>query len=414
VPSAGGTPNFEVQTAGGCAWTAASSAPWISIAAGAGGSGTGTVRLSIPANAGPARSGTVTAGGQAFTVTQEGGCSIALGATSQQVPAGGGSGSVDVTAAAGCAWSAETQAPWISITEGASGSGNGAVRFSVAPNGGGPRNGTLAIGGRTFTVNQAGGCSYTIAPEAQNVPDSGGSVAVAVTTAPECAWTATPHVPWITVASGGSGSGPAQVQLAVASNPEAQRTGTVTIAGRTFTVVQGAGCLYGVSPNPVVVAAAGGPAELQLTTAPTCTWAVRPSEPWITVVSASSGTGPGTIQMAIEANAGPLRNGSIAIESASVPVRQESGCTYTLSAPSVAVPPTGGPGSVIVQSGGGCPWEATSTVPWIVVTSERTGVGTQPVQFTVESNATGAQRVGTITVAVPGASPLTFTITQGM
>jgi hypothetical protein len=69
---------------------------------------------------------------------------------------------------------------------------------------------------------------------------------------------------------------------------------------------------------------------------------------------------------------------------------------------------------VIVQSGGGCPWEATSTVPWIVVTSERTGVGTQPVQFTVESNATGAQRVGTITVAVPGASPLTFTITQGM
>jgi hypothetical protein len=163
-----------------------------------------------------------------------------------------------------------------------------------------------------------------------------------------------------------------------------------------------------------VAAAAGGPTELQLTTAPTCTWTARPSEPWIAITSAASGIGPATIQIAIEANPGPLRNGSIAIGSASVPVRQESGCIYMLSAPSATVPSTGGPGTVTVQSGAGCPWEAASTVPWIVVTSERSGAGTQPVQFTVEPNTTGAQRVGTITIAVPGATPLTFTITQGI
>jgi hypothetical protein len=76
------------------------------------------------------------------------------------------------------------------------------------------------------------------------------------------------------------------------------------------------------------------------------------------------------------------------------------------------MPPTGGPGTVTVQSGGGCPWEAASTVPWIVVTSERAGTGTRPVQFAVESNTTGAQRVGTITIDAPGATRLTFTITQ--
>ena len=55
-------------------------------------------------------------------------------------------------------WSATTA--WITITSGPSGTGNGQVVFSVAPNQATtPRTGTLTIPGRTFTVTQAAGAS---------------------------------------------------------------------------------------------------------------------------------------------------------------------------------------------------------------------------------------------------------------
>lgn len=43
-------------------------------------------------------------------------------------------GSVSVTAGTGCAWSATSNASWITITSGASGTGNGTVGYSVAAN----------------------------------------------------------------------------------------------------------------------------------------------------------------------------------------------------------------------------------------------------------------------------------------
>jgi hypothetical protein len=414
VPASGGARNFDVQAAGGCGWTATSNTPWISIAGGASGSGNGTVRLTVESNAGPERSGTVTAGGRTFTVNQEGDCAFALGGSSQQMPAAGGSGSVTVTAAGGCAWTASSQASWLSITEGSSGTGSGVVRFAASENAGPPRSGTLLVGGRTFTVNQEGGCAYSIAPEQQSVDAGGGMATVIVTAAAECAWTAAANVPWITVESGSTGSGSGRVQLSVAANPEGQRTGTATIAGRTFTVTQTTGCLYGISPDPVAVNAAGGPVALQLTTAPTCAWSVAAAVPWITIAPPETGNGSGTIQIVVGSNTGPARSGSIAVASRTVAVSQEAGCTYSLSAPGQSMPAVGGPGTVTIQAGGGCPWVATSNAAWVVISSERSGSGTQALQFTVEPNGTGAPRVGTITFTAPGQTPLTFTINQEM
>jgi len=67
----------------------------------------------------------------------------------------GGTGSVAVNAsAASCAWTAASNVPWVTVTAGASGSGNGTVNFTVADNPGGDRTGTLTIAGQTFTVTQ--------------------------------------------------------------------------------------------------------------------------------------------------------------------------------------------------------------------------------------------------------------------
>jgi hypothetical protein len=61
-----------------------------------------------------------------------------------------------VTTTAGCAWTATSNASWITITNGASGTGTGTVMFTVAVNLGGSRTGTLTVAGQTATVQQAG------------------------------------------------------------------------------------------------------------------------------------------------------------------------------------------------------------------------------------------------------------------
>src|SRR5207244_2107025 len=78
-PAAGAAgQTFQVQTSAGCNWTAVSNDAWITVTAGASGTGTGTVTYTVAANSGPQRVGTITAGGQTFTVTQAAGCTYQL------------------------------------------------------------------------------------------------------------------------------------------------------------------------------------------------------------------------------------------------------------------------------------------------------------------------------------------------
>jgi hypothetical protein len=91
------------------------------------------------------------------TINQDSGCQISLNPPSQVAAVGSGSGSVAVTAGAGCAWTAVSGAAWIAVTAGASGSGNGTVQFTFEANTTGmPRSGTITIGGQQFTITQAG------------------------------------------------------------------------------------------------------------------------------------------------------------------------------------------------------------------------------------------------------------------
>jgi Zn-dependent metalloprotease len=84
-------------------------------------------------------------------------CTFSINPTSASFASTGGTGSVSVTASAGCNWTAVSNATFITITGGASGTGNGTVSYSVAINAGTTsRTGTMTIAGQTFTVTQAG------------------------------------------------------------------------------------------------------------------------------------------------------------------------------------------------------------------------------------------------------------------
>jgi hypothetical protein len=55
-----------------------------------------------------------------------------------------------------CAWSAASNNEWIRMTAGTSGAGSGLVQFTVTPNGGAARMGSLTIAGQRYEVLQSG------------------------------------------------------------------------------------------------------------------------------------------------------------------------------------------------------------------------------------------------------------------
>jgi hypothetical protein len=151
----GATP-IAVATVAGCTWAATSNATWITIASGASGNGNGAVTVTIAANSGAARAGTLTVAGQTVTINQATGCVYSVTPTSLSVTRDGtGVVPIVVSTVAGCGWTAVSSAPWITITAGASGSGAGTVAIAVASNAGAMRSGTLTVAGATVTVDQA-------------------------------------------------------------------------------------------------------------------------------------------------------------------------------------------------------------------------------------------------------------------
>ena len=63
---------------------------------------------------------------------------------------------MNVVAGAGCGWWATSNASWITVSAGASGSGNGAVTLGATANTlTTARAGTVTVAGITFTLNQA-------------------------------------------------------------------------------------------------------------------------------------------------------------------------------------------------------------------------------------------------------------------
>jgi hypothetical protein len=158
VSAAAATGSIPVTSS--CAWTAASSASFITITSGTSGSGNGSVNYSIAANTGATRAGSIQIGTAIVNFAQSGalapvGCTVTLSATTAKINSSGGSVNIDVTAASTCGWTAASNSSF--LTASANATGNGTVVISAPANPGAPRTGTVTIGGQTVTVTQDGG-----------------------------------------------------------------------------------------------------------------------------------------------------------------------------------------------------------------------------------------------------------------
>jgi all-beta uncharacterized protein len=101
---------------------------------------------------------TTTPSSTTTTTTTPAPCAFAIAFTTTNANGGGDTLTVNVGASAPtCAWTAVSNASFITIKSGASGTGNGSVVLTIAPNSGSARSGTVTIAGQTFTINQPAG-----------------------------------------------------------------------------------------------------------------------------------------------------------------------------------------------------------------------------------------------------------------
>lgn len=91
---------------------------------------------------------------------------------------------------------------------------------------------------------EPGTCAWTISATSQTVDANGGSGSVNVTCGSGCKWTASSNAEWITLNGNPFGAGNGSINFTAAPNPgPGARTGTIAIAGQTFTVTQSAPAL---------------------------------------------------------------------------------------------------------------------------------------------------------------------------
>ncbi|MFN7936909.1 MAG: BACON domain-containing protein [Bryobacteraceae bacterium] len=105
-----------------------------------------------------ARSATLTIAGNAFTIQQAGAdCSTSTNQSTASAPASGATLTVNVTATSNaCTWSTTGMPSWITVTSGATGTGNGVVILQVQPNTSAlPRGVTILVAGNGFNITQS-------------------------------------------------------------------------------------------------------------------------------------------------------------------------------------------------------------------------------------------------------------------
>ena len=312
----------------------------------------------------------------------------------------GGTGTMRVTTNPECTWSAQSEAPWVTLTPPMNGQGEGTVQFTVGANGlPSSRSTAIKVEDQRLQISQDGRpCEFRLSSTLETVDPAGGERTVRVpTTSAQCRWTATSDVPWITIVSGREGDDSGVVTFRVEPLSGPQRAGTLTIAGQTVRVQQGAGCSYSVGAEVLNVGAAGGTTEVAVSAPVGCTWTAQSGVPWITLTRGATGSGSGVVVLQVAATDGSTRTGTVTVAGRTMRV-QQGGCNYTVGTDALNFGAAGGPGEVAVQAPAGCTWTAQSAVPWITLTRGATGSGPGVVTLQVASTD-GPARTGTVTIA---------------
>ncbi|MCU1382794.1 MAG: Serine/threonine kinase associate protein KapC [Acidobacteria bacterium] len=272
----------------------------------------------------------------------------------------GGTGTIAVTAGSGCAWTATSGATFVTITQGASGTSNGSVAFTVAANAGADRTAILTIAGSTVSLTQRAATSTptgTLSAPTAKAPVGGVAVdpgrptlvvnnaAATGTVGPvtyrfEISDTSSfPADPVRTFTVDGVAQGSGTTGWVVNHDLGANvlwywharaTTGTVTTAySATDTFNTGTSCTFALSPSSAAVGLSAATGTITVTTTSACSWTATSNDAFITVTTGASGAGTGTLSYTVAANSGAARTGTLTIAGQTFTVAQAGSSSST-------------------------------------------------------------------------------------
>jgi hypothetical protein len=173
------------------------------------------------------------------------GCTYSVNQASFSLGSGGGSGTVNVTAGAGCPWIAVTpdssRVVLNPATGGVIGSGNGSVKFSVSADTNTNDSGSVSlftVAGQIISVTQTAPCAISLASNGITIGPGAISSADVFVNGGSCNWTTYTTTPWISNA-GSNSFGNGVVPYSVQPNLTAvTRTGVIYVGPQVFTITQ--------------------------------------------------------------------------------------------------------------------------------------------------------------------------------
>jgi hypothetical protein len=251
-------------------------------------------------------------------------------------------------------------------------------------------------------------CAATATTNPSTFPATGGSGELVVSSARECAWSASSSDAWIALVPPTDGQGNGKVRYTVSPNPAAStRRGSLVLGSQSMAISQEpAACRFALDPASFELGAGERTASVAVQVAAGCAWTARATASWIDILEGAQGNGAGRLTFRVSSNTAPQpRSGSLEIAGLRVEVRQgaegQEGegrlCSYELQPANADTGPAASDGTVSVQTDAGCAWTAVPDQPWVTaVTANGTGPGN--IQYHVSANTTVSARTGQIAV----------------
>ena len=296
-------------------------------------------------------------------------------------------------------WTATADVDWITISPRTSGNAGDSCVYIVDANfSADTRIGKITIGGKTHTITQTGYPS-SLDKMSANFPKTGGQGTVEITVDNNIAWSAKSNDSWITLEnSSGFGKSTITYNVAPYTTSVSARSGTITIGGNTFVVVQ-SGPLVTITPDTLEIGCEAKVLLVPIAALAETAWMPKSQVSWITLVDAGSCVGDGTITLAVNRNEGWIpRSGTVTVGDAVLTVNQAQSPTFTFAVDPVnaTADPKGVYGKVNVIAPSDSPWIAESQASWITVSSGAEGAGNGTVGYVASANPTTSERTGQI------------------
>ena len=290
--------------------------------------GSETASLTVNYTADIAKSTTITLSGTAGAPAS---CQYSLSTSNVGFGAKGGSGSFQLNTSSGCSWTVSSDSSWATVNIAGTESGTQTVMLSVQPT----TNEFLRVanvsiqgGSQTLKVlisedGTASSCTLSLSPGFQSIGSAAATNLFNVITGSNCHWGITPNSPWIPLTTSAIRLGSSTVGYNVAANPSnTPRTGTMTVSGDggtvTFTVAQApaaATCTYSLPVANSYIIYQGANTSFSVAAGAGCPWEASSSADWLTIISGSSSTGVGLVQLNVAANPSTSpRTGSILVQ----------------------------------------------------------------------------------------------------